>query len=104
MNINTYQQWATTTKLPTATYPYLLTGLVGEVGEFYSIIAKQLRDETDAVEAGDKQLKELGDILWFISNIATEMGVDMSDILQLNMDKLNSRKERNTLEGSGDDR
>ena len=104
MNIDTYQRWASTTKLPTASYPYLLTGLVGEVGEFYSIIAKQLRDETDAVEAGNKQLKELGDMLWFISNIATDMGVDMSAILQANMDKLNSRKARNTLEGSGDDR
>lgn len=104
MNIDEYQQWATTTRLPTASYPYLLTGLVGEVGEFYSNIAKQLRDSTDAEEGALRQIKEMGDILWFISNIATEMEIDMSDVLQANMDKLNSRKARNTLAGSGDDR
>lgn len=104
MKIDDYQKWATSTRLPTADYSYLVMGLVGEVGEFYSAIAKNMRDKTSAEDTALSMAKELGDIVWFISNIATDMGISMSDILLMNQAKLASRKERGTLSGSGDDR
>ena len=48
--------------------------------------------------------KELGDVLWYIAQMATELGADMNEIAEGNSEKLYSRKERGTLHGSGDNR
>jgi len=48
--------------------------------------------------------KELGDVLWYISQLATELGVDLDDVAQGNIDKLYSRMDRGVLQGSGDNR
>lgn len=102
MEINTYQQIANETKLPTADLEYLLLGFIGEIGEVYSLLAKNIRDETDIDE--EKIKKELGDCLWFIATISADFGLHLNDVAQANIDKLNSRKMRNVLTGSGDDR
>lgn len=102
MELNEYQQIADETRLPTADLEYLLMGFVGEVGEFYSLLAKSIRDETDWDV--DKVKKELGDCLWFIATISADFGLHLNDVAQANIDKLNSRKMRNVLTGSGDDR
>lgn len=102
MNLNEYQELAVEMKLPSADMDYLLLGLVGEVGEFYSPIAKAIRDDT---EIDNEQLeKELGDILWFIATIAGELGHSLDYVAKANIDKLQSRKLRGTIGGSGDDR
>ena len=102
MHMNEYQQQAVGMKLPTADMDYLLLGLVGEIGEFYSPIAKAIRDDTDI---DDEHLKkELGDILWFIATIASELGHNLDDVAKANIDKLQSRKLRGTIGGSGDNR
>jgi NTP pyrophosphatase (non-canonical NTP hydrolase) len=102
MNLNDYQELAVDMKLPTADIDYLLLGLVGEVGEFYSPIAKAIRDDT---EIEDNLLKkELGDILWFIATISSELGLTLNDIAEANIKKLQSRKLRGTIGGSGNDR
>ena len=102
MELNEYQEQADETRLPTADLEYLLMGFVGEVGEFYSLLAKSIRDETDWDV--DKVKKELGDCLWFLATISADFGLHLNDVAQANIDKLNSRKMRNVLTGSGDDR
>ena len=49
-------------------------------------------------------LKELGDVLWYISQLSAELGLSLEEIASLNLEKLNSRKERGALRGSGDNR
>ena len=102
MSFNEYQEIADETRLPTADLEYLLMGFVGEVGEFYSLLAKSIRDETDW--DNEKIKKELGDCLWFLATISADFGLHLNDVAQANIDKLNSRKMRNVLTGSGDDR
>jgi NTP pyrophosphatase (non-canonical NTP hydrolase) len=102
MELNDYQELAVDMKLPTADMDYLLLGLVGEVGEFYSPIAKAIRDDTEIEDSLLK--KELGDILWFIATISSELGLTLNGIAEANINKLQSRKLRGTIGGSGNDR
>ena len=102
MELNYYQQQAENSRLPSADTEYLLLGLIGEVGEVYSLLAKNIRDETDV--DNEKIKKELGDCLWFLATISADFGLHLNDVAQANIDKLNSRKMRNVLTGSGDDR
>jgi NTP pyrophosphatase (non-canonical NTP hydrolase) len=48
--------------------------------------------------------KELGDILWYVSAICSEMGIKLSNVAQGNLEKLSNRKEEGTLHGQGDNR
>jgi len=48
--------------------------------------------------------KELGDVLWYLSNIASDLGLSLSQIAKTNLDKLEDRKERDVIKGEGDDR
>ena len=84
---------------------YVGLGL-GEAGEVQGKIKKVLRDDAGEITEAkrDAIAKELGDMLWYISQTATELGVAMSDIATANLDKLASRKERGVLGGSGDER
>jgi NTP pyrophosphatase (non-canonical NTP hydrolase) len=109
MDFNSYQEKARETAIyPNMgnefTYPAL--GLVGEAGEIANKLKKVIRDNggvlTDAVRQAVRD--EIGDCLWYIAQLATEMGADLGDIAQGNIDKLQSRKERGTLTGSGDNR
>ena len=92
---------------------YLALGLTGEAGEVADKIKKAIRDMklepsqklSSLSEEWKQQLvKELGDVCWYPAQIATELGVDLEDILAGNIQKLHSRQERNTLHGSGDNR
>ncbi|MFC1727601.1 nucleoside triphosphate pyrophosphohydrolase family protein [Patescibacteria group bacterium] len=97
----------------TAIYPdkdsnfiYPTLGLSGEAGEVSEKIKKVLRDKGGVVDNETRRelSKELGDVLWYVANLATELGLDMEAIAQENLDKLSSRQERNRLHGSGDNR
>jgi NTP pyrophosphatase (non-canonical NTP hydrolase) len=81
---------------------YLLTGIQGEVGELSSLFAKAYRDEKPLDEENVK--KELGDILWFVAGFATYYGWSLEDIAETNIAKLESRKARGVISGSGDNR
>jgi len=48
--------------------------------------------------------KELGDVLWYVSQLASELGLELDEIASANLDKLLSRQRRGVLSGSGDDR
>jgi len=84
MQLDDYQRLAVSMKLPTADMDYLLLGLVGEVGEFYSPLAKAIRDDTDVEDNLLK--KELGDILWFIATISEGLGLTLNDIAEANIE------------------
>jgi NTP pyrophosphatase (non-canonical NTP hydrolase) len=102
-DINEYQRRARHYALPNARDDYyLLTGIQGEVGELSSLFAKAYRDEKPLDEGNVK--KELGDILWFVAGMASYYGWDLSDIADSNIRKLESRKVRGVLTGSGDNR
>jgi len=54
--------------------------------------------------ARDKLIMELGDILWHVALIADNLGYSLAAVAELNLDKLQSRKQRDMIKGSGDDR
>lgn len=83
-------------------YPYL--GLAGEVGEVCEKRKKFMRDSSDLSEFKDALTKELGDVLWYVANIAADMEISLEEIAKRNLSKLADRQKRNTLQGSGDDR
>ena len=104
MNLREYQEMASRLALPTALNDqYLSLGLVGEAGEVASLFAKAVRDSGGLVSR-DNLKKELGDVLWFVAVLAEHYNIDMQDVAVANINKLRSRLQRGTLQGSGDDR
>jgi NTP pyrophosphatase (non-canonical NTP hydrolase) len=109
MNFSQYQtQSRRTASYPRAgedlTYPAL--GLCGEAGEVAEKVKKTLRDDGGVLsdERREALSRELGDVLWYLSQLATEAGLDLEEIAAENLDKLISRQERGMLRGSGDER
>lgn len=109
MNLSDYQNKALTTAL----YPnmgsnpyYPALGLGGEVGEVLNKVKKIMRDHDGQItdEYREALKKELGDVLWYVAALASELDLDLDEIAQLNLEKLASRKERGVLSGDGDNR
>lgn len=96
----------------TAQYPrqawlaYPALGLSGEAGEVAEHAKKAIRDDGGEVSAQRREAlgKELGDVLWYVAQLATELQLDLDAIAQANLDKLLSRQRRGVLSGSGDER
>lgn len=100
----------------TAQYPkhnnlglfYAFMGLSNESGECLGKIKKLIRDH-ESVDQGLQQKKneivdELGDVLWYLSACADELGVSLEQIAMHNNAKLLDRLARNKIHGSGDQR
>lgn len=109
MTFNEYQKKSRETAIyynKDKNYIYPTLGLVGEAGEIAEKIKKILRDNGGAVDEKDKVelVKELGDLLWYLSQLSTELGLSLDDIAVSNIEKIISRKERGVLHGSGDNR
>lgn len=85
-------------------FEYTIMGLCSEAGEVAGKFKKFLRDGTLWEDLTKDMAKELGDVLWYVDRIADEFNLDLSDILAGNIEKLQARKEANTLTGSGDNR
>lgn len=108
MDINLYQQLAE----KTAIYPkemglyYTTLGLVGEAGEIANKVKKIIRDDNGELsfEKRVELVSELGDVLWYVANLASELKVDLDKVASTNINKLFGRKDRGALQGSGDDR
>lgn len=108
LDFSTYQQQAMTT----AVYPnrgegnfvYPALGLAGETGEICEKLKKAIRDEDGKISAERKMLlaKELGDVLWYVATLATELGLDLGEIATGNLAKLAARKQAGKIHGSGD--
>jgi NTP pyrophosphatase (non-canonical NTP hydrolase) len=96
----------------TAEYPreawlaYPALGLAGEAGEVAEHVKKTIRDDGGVVsdERRAALAKELGDVLWYVAQLASELGLELEQIAQANLEKLLSRQRRGMLSGSGDDR
>ncbi len=85
-------------------YPTL--GLTNEAGEVAGKVKKIFRDKGGVISSADREaLKyELGDVLWYLAQIATELDLDLQDIASANLEKLFSRLERGVIRGEGDQR
>ena len=81
---------------------YGLWNLAGEVGELSSKHAKALRDETPMEVDG--LVKEAGDILWSLTCYLNGLGVDLEEVAEMNIRKLQDRTNRGVVTGSGDER
>ena len=109
MNFNLYQSESRTT----AFYPnvgenpiYPTLGLAGEAGEVADKVKKVLRDNGGVFD--EKSIKsitlELGDVLWYVAQLSSELGIDLEQVAKLNLEKLSSRAKRDVIAGSGDNR
>lgn len=108
----TFDEYQAKTK-ETAIYPsvgerfvYPTLGLLGEAGEVAEKVKKIFRDEGGTVtpEKREEIKKELGDVLWYLSQLAAELGLSLKEIAVDNVKKLESRKIRGALNGNGDNR
>lgn len=109
MKLNEYQ----TKSRETAKYPvighgviYPTLGLVNEAGEVAGKIKKIFRDKNGEIsEESRAALKaELGDVLWYLAQTATELGLSLDEIAEYNLAKLLDRQARGKIQGDGDDR
>jgi len=109
MELSEYQSRSRTT----AVYPqvganllYPTLGLCGEAGEVAEKIKKMVRDDGGLLtdERRTALAKELGDVLWYLAQIATEAELELDAIAVANIEKLSSRQRRDVLQGSGDER
>jgi NTP pyrophosphatase (non-canonical NTP hydrolase) len=96
----------------TAKYPkesaleYLALGLTSEAGEVAGRIKKVIRDKDSVVDPDEAQqiAKELGDVLWYLAQLALHLDISLESIAQGNLDKLSDRANRGVIGGSGDSR
>ena len=109
MNFNDYQ----TKSHNTAKYPiighgviYPTLGLVNEAGEVAGKIKKVFRDKYGQIsaETRDALKAELGDVLWYMAQVATELDLTLDEIAEYNIAKLYDRLERGKIKGDGDNR
>lgn len=125
--LNLYQQLATRCAFyPGAGTPlglaYVALKMNGEAGEFAEHVGKAMRDDeffdVKKVDGYDTiwhaqsltperhalLVKEVGDVLWYLSAACNELGISLSDAAAANLEKLADRAERGSLQGSGDAR
>ncbi len=108
MTLDAYQEEARKTALYPEAYRliYPTLGLAGEAGELANKVKKVLRDQGGEVTEEVRQalLAELGDVLWYVAQVATDLGASLGAVAQANLEKLRSRQGRSRLGGSGDTR
>lgn len=108
MNFDEYQVRAIRNKVygygDKIVYPTL--GLGNEAGEVQGKVKKVLRDKDGVFDEESKKAiaDELGDVLWYLAALADDLGWGLDAIAQLNLTKLDSRRERGVIQGSGDNR
>jgi NTP pyrophosphatase (non-canonical NTP hydrolase) len=109
MNFTDYQ----TKSRATAKYPviehgviYPTLGLVNEAGEVAGKIKKIFRDKDGVIGEAEKEaLKaELGDVLWYIAQVCSELNLSLDEVAEANIEKLLDRQARGKIQGDGDNR
>jgi NTP pyrophosphatase (non-canonical NTP hydrolase) len=109
MDFNDYQQKSR----KTAAYPaighaviYPTLGLVNEAGEVAGKVKKVFRDKDGQIDNETREAlkSELGDVLWYIAQVCTELGLSLDEVAQANIAKLYDRLERGKIKGDGDNR
>ena len=109
MNFTEYQNLALATAIQPKKYEtiYPALGLCGEAGEVAEKVKKSIRDgihNWPDEQFKEELTKELGDVLWYISALASDLDISLNEIAENNLLKLASRKKRNKIGGSGDNR
>ena len=109
MNFTDYQTRSRkTAKYPSIGHPvvYPTLGLTNEAGEVAGKIKKIFRDKSGIISAADREaLKgELGDVLWYLAQVCTELEISLDEVAGHNLEKLLSRLERGMIGGDGDTR
>lgn len=120
MDLNDYQRKAVSTAVfpqgedtPTGITTgimYCALKLCGESGEHAEKVGKFIRGDHEGREVNyilakkREVVQELGDVLWYVANLADMYGYTLSEIAEMNIVKLKDRQERGVLKGSGDDR
>jgi len=122
MNFNEYQIMAKSTAIYKDAVMYPALGLAGETGEVCEKVKKAYRDidffeptyytidringavDIEHEKVRENIKKELGDVIWYVSNLASDFDLTLDEIAEFNIQKLFSRKERGVLKGSGDNR
>jgi len=108
-----YCQQAMDCAIYPGSFVYPVLGLNGEAGEVAEKLKKFFRDSEYEMDLDDPIVEmtpelrmelamELGDCLWYITAAATDLGYELSEIAAINLDKLQDRKKRQMLKGSGD--
>jgi len=109
MHFSDYQHLSRrTAHYPTIGHPviYPALGLTNEAGEVAGKIKKIFRDKGGAIGDADREVlkAELGDVLWYLAQVCTELDVSLEEVAQHNLDKLMSRQARGMIGGDGDTR
>jgi len=109
MTFNEYQSKAKeTARFPEkeTAFIYASLALMGEAGEIAEKIKKVWRDKNRVVGESDREeiKKEMGDVLWYLSQLADQLDIDFDDVAQTNLNKTRSRLARDVINGSGDNR
>jgi len=109
MTFDEYQQASTGTAQYSDFIPpwiYLALGLAGESGEVVDKLKKVARNHNGVFtdEAVQEIKKELGDVLWYVSQLCEQLGLSMNDVAETNRAKLEDRKARGVIKSRGDNR
>jgi NTP pyrophosphatase (non-canonical NTP hydrolase) len=109
MNFEEYQRLTKKSKV----YPKIgkmfvfpALGLAGETGEVLEKVKKLFRDGNGRLTKENKEefKKEIGDVLWYVSQLSAELGLSLEDVAKSNVEKFKSRHQRGKVHGSGDNR
>lgn len=111
MELNEYQKKALLTAVYDDKYKiiYPALGLAEETGEVVGKVKKWLRGDDGLGEAMSEERKEalkgeLGDVLWYLSALAADLGMTLEEVANFNINKLQSRMNRGAIKGDGDQR
>lgn len=109
MNFSDYQTRSrATAQYPSIGHPviYPVLGLANEAGEVAGKIKKVFRDKDGEINEETRQAlaSELGDVLWYLAQVCTELEIPLEEVAQANLDKLLDRQRRGKIRGDGDNR
>ena len=106
MNFNDYQKIARSTAVYPEEYKviYPTLGLCGEAGEVAEKVKKIVRGDDRLNNVTSSIVMELGDVLWYVSALADDLGITLEQVAQWNVDKLQRRMQLNKIKGDGDNR
>jgi len=104
MTLNDYQKTARLTANYKEKLIYPTIGLNGEAGEVAEKVKKWMRDDKRILTDKRKLAiaLELGDVLWYVASLASDLGITLQAVAELNNQKLKNRVKNNTINGDGD--
>lgn len=109
ITINEYQKSVRKTALPQCyNIEYMAIGLGNETGEVLGEIKKAIRNDPrvteDPVKFREGLKSELGDVMWYLAGVCSVMGFNMQEVMEMNLEKVNGRIKRGSIQGDGSDR